>query len=492
MNVLLIFPQYTHSNEFDSRAPSMSLLYLAAYLEKQGHAVSIFDASLGPVERTGKVYRYGYSDEEVARYLEDKDFDFVGVSCSFTARWRFVANIARQIKTIKPVTPVAIGGLFPTTDWEYCLKESKAIDVVLIGEAERSFADVIKKYGEGCSVADACQDVDGVAWRHEEKIACNPKTVFNDKLDDLPFPAWHLVDLKEYFKCQKSIFELPTPCLPILSSRSCPNRCRFCNMYITHGRRWRKRSAANVLAEFEYLVNKFDIHNFYFVDDNFSISLKRAKEICRGIIDRKLDIKYNFHNGLSIKAVDRELFQLMKESGCTSVCLAIESGSEYIRNEVYGKGLSTEKIINAFQWCHELDLPAIGYFMVGAPGETRRDFLESKKLLARLPMRLMTVNTFTPYPGTELYDECKEKGWLIEPEVNDENRVEMFTSMLRTPDFMPEDVSRWKKELYLSFIWYHWPILLKELFRKGGVVNRDMMGKFFGVLKMKDLKGRNE
>ena len=102
--------------------------------------------------------------------------------------------------------------------------------------------------------------------------------------------------------------------------------------------RWRKRSAKNVLAEFDLLVKTFGIRNFYFVDDNFSIDLARAKEICQGIIDKKMNIKYNFHNGLSIKAADRELFRLMKKSGCTSVCLAIESGSERIRNEVYGQG----------------------------------------------------------------------------------------------------------------------------------------------------------
>ncbi len=175
----------------------------------------------------------------------------------------------------------------------------------------------------------------------------------------------------------------------------------------------------------------------------------------------------------------------MKQSGCTSVCLAIESGSERIRNEVYGKKLSREKIFEVFRWFHKEGIPTIGYFLVGAPGEKRADFEETKKLLAELPMSLATVGIFTPYPGTELYDECKKNGWLREPAAEDENRVEVFSPMLDTPDFKPQDVAKWQRELYISFIRHHWPALLKEAFRPGGVVNLDMFGKFVGLMKFK-------
>ena len=314
MKVLLIYPQYPHSSEFDSRAPSMSLVYLASTLERYAHTVTIYDASSGPITKIDKVFRYGFSEEDVYDFLKSQSFDIVGITCSFTARWRFVAKIVNQVKEIYPNVPVVVGGLFPTTSWEYCLNNSKAIDIIMLGEAELGFAEIVNSISKGDSIVDACKNVDGVVYRNADKILCNPKNKYNDKLDDLPFPAWHLVDLKKQFLLQKNIYELPTPCLPILSSRSCPNRCKFCNMYITHGSVWRARSAESVLNELEYLIKKFNIHNYYFVDDNFSINRERAKNICKGIIARKLNIKYNFHNGLSIKTIDEELVQLMKVS----------------------------------------------------------------------------------------------------------------------------------------------------------------------------------
>lgn len=461
----------------------MSLVYLASTLEHNGHKVVIYDASLGPIVQTGKVCRYGVPDAEVEDYLSNNTFDLVGITCSFTSRWKFAAKIARQVKKTNPRAIVTVGGLFPTSEWEYCLNNCNAIDFIMLGESELSLAKVVTNIANKASINDACKDVEGVAFRQEGKPVCNPRINYDDKLDDLPFPAWHLMDLNRYFSLQKHIFELATPCLPILSSRSCPNRCRFCNMYITHGSRWRSRSTKSVIAEIEYLMNRFGVYNFYFIDDNFSLNLERAKDICCQIIEKKFKIKYNFHNGLSIKTIDYELVQLMKRSGCTSVCLAVESGSERIRNEVYGKRLDTKKIFEVFSWFQKVKIPTVGYFLVGAPGEKRHDFEKSKELLAKLPMTLVTVGIFTPYPGTELYDECKEKGWLLEPPLESEERVEMFSAMLKTPDFGPQDIAGWQKELYLSFIKHHWLTLIKESLRPGGLVNRDMFGKFFGFMK---------
>lgn len=485
MNILLIYPQYSHSSEFDIRSPSMSLVYLASVLERDGHQVEIFDASLGPVIKSGKIYRYGVSEEEMRDFLRSRKFDIVGITCSFAARWKFTSKIAEQVKEIKPRAFVVMGGLFPTYSWKYCLENCNAIDFIMLGEAELSFARIVNNIAKGGNINNACKNVDGVAWRAGEKFYCNQKKEYNNKLDDLPFPAWHLTDLKKYFSLQKNIFELVAPCLPILSSRSCPNRCRFCNMYLTHGRVWRPRSADNVLDEIEYLIKRFGVRNFYFIDDNFSLDAKRAKDICLGIIERKLNIKYNFHNGLSIKTIDGELVQLMKKSGCTSVCLAVESGSERIRNGVYRKNISAEKIKEVFNLFHKFKIPTVGYFMLGAPGETRADFEETKKISAKLPMSLMTAVFFTPYPETELYDECKEKGWLLGDNPDKEDRVEMFTPMLKTPDFGPNDLIAWQKELYYSFIWHHWPALIKEALRPGGIVNFDTIGKFIGFTKFR-------
>jgi radical SAM superfamily enzyme YgiQ (UPF0313 family) len=491
MKILLIYPQYTHNNSHDFRAPSMSLMYIAAELEKRNHKVSIYDASLGPITKKNNIFYYGVTDEEVLKFLSKNEFDLVGITCSFTARWKFVKKIAEQVKQISQSTPVIVGGLFPTYQWKFCLENCDAVDCVMLGESELNFAQIVDNLSINRSIDDACKNVEGTAWKFNNEFFCNQKEKYNDKLDELTFPAWHLLDLKRYFSYQKNIYDLASPYFPILTSRSCSNRCRFCNMHITHGYRWRARTAKNILDEIEFLLKKYQVCHFYVVDDNFSFDAKRAKQICREIIKRNLKIKYNFYNGLSIKSLDFELIQLMKDSGCTSACLAIESGSEYVRNEIYGKKLNTTKIFEVFNWFKKVKIRTIGFFMVGAPGEKRSDFEETKKLVAKLPMNFATVGIFTPYPETELYDECKKNGWLLDDSIRSDNEVEMLSPVLRTPDFSPEEVNKWQREFYFNFIRYHWFELIKEFLRKDGLVNFKAIFKTLENINFTFLKREN-
>ncbi|MDI6759630.1 MAG: radical SAM protein [Candidatus Brocadiaceae bacterium] len=478
MNILLVYPQYVHHSSYDARSPSLSLLYLASRLEKDNHQVKIFDASLGSIKRTGEGFLYGMGNEEVAKELQNESFDLVGITCSFASRWPFVASLAKMFKELHPGIPVVTGGLFPTYDWTFCLEQSRDIDIIILGEGEETLASITQGLEKGCSINEACSPVDGVAWRDGNNIKKNDKTRFLRDLDSLPFPAWHLLDLKHCFANQKNLYELRPPFLTVLSSRGCPYACTFCNMYITHSRKWRFRSPKNFVDELEFLKRKYAVNHFFIADDNFSVDLDRAKDICREILNRRLDICYNASNGLSIKTLDKELLSLMKASGCGSVAMAIESGSERIRNEVYKKHLPTEKIYQAVTWCEEVGLPSIGFFMVGAPGENRQSIEETKKIIEDLPLTLCTCGVFTPYPGTALFDECLKKGYLEVNNPEDIRRLEFSTCILKTPDFSAEDVVAWQKEIYLHFLKTKWPKLLLQLIKPNGIVNLSQVGFF--------------
>ena len=486
MRVLLVYPQYIYHDTFDSRSPSLSLLYLAARLEQDGHEARIFDASQGPLTPVANGFRYGMSDAALLQALQDEQYDLIGITGSFASRWPFVAKLASLFKSIWPATPIIIGGLFPTYAWEYCLQHSRDLDAVVLGEGEETLAEIVRNLEQGRLFPNACESVEGVAWRANGQLKKNDKRGYIENLDCLPYPAWHLLDLERFFKAQGNFYELRPPFFTVLSSRSCPEACSFCNMYITHGRKWRARAPENFVDELEYLRNTFKVSRFFIADDNFSFNLERAKNICREILRRKLHIRYNTGNGLHIKRVDRELFELMKASGCGSIALAIESGSERIRNEVYRKRLPTEKIFQAVQWCHEVGLPVIGFFMVGAPGENRESVAETKKLIAELPLTLCTCSIYTPYPRTTLYDVCIERGYLQELAPENEMRVEFVTGMLTTPDFSPEDVKAWQREIYVHFIKHHWRRLGKELLRPHGIIhlsNFSMLKRLFAFKK---------
>ena len=487
MKILLVYPQYIYHDTFDARSPSLSLLYLASILEKDGHQVKIFNTSEGPITQVKNGYLYGISNEEISRALQGKDYDLVGITCSFASRWRFVSEQAALFKKLWPGTPIVVGGLFPTYEWEYCFRKSKDIDAIVLGEGEGTLAGVAAKLEDGCSIANACGSVDGIVWRDGEKINKKDKSGYNEDLNSLPFPAWHLLDLKSFFNTQRNLYELRPPYFTVLSSRSCPEACSFCNMFITHGRKWRTRSPENFVDELEFLMVEFNVNSFFIADDNFSFDLERAKNICREIIKRNLKIHYNTGNGLNIKRIDNELIKLMKASGCGSIALAIESGSERIRNDVYKKKLSTEKIYQVLNWCYEVGIPSIGFFMVGAPGENRESVEDTKKLIQDLPLTLCTCSIYTPYPKTRLYDMCVELGYLKEIDPENETRVEFVTSMLSTPDFLPEDVKAWQKEIYFHFMKHKWPQLLKELFKPNGIVNFSNFSILKRLLNIKKL-----
>lgn len=487
MKILLIYPQFVYHDTFDSRTPSLSLLYLASRLEKDGHQIKIFDASNGPITEVENGFRYGISNDEITKVFHYESYDLIGITCSFASRWPFVLELARVFKKFWPDVPIVTGGLFPTYEWEYCFKNSEDIDIIVLGEGEETLARIAQNLEGGNTVSESCKLVDGVAWRNGKDINKRDKTGYIGDVDSLPIPAWHLLGLDQFFASQRKFYELRPPFFTVLSSRSCPEACSFCNMYITHGRKWRPRSPENFVNELEFLKNKYNVNRFFIVDDNFSFNLERAKNICREILKRNLKICYNTGNGLNVKKIDKELLELMKASGCGSIALAIESGSERIRNEVYKKRLPTDKIFQAVKWSNEVNLPTIGFFMVGAPGENRESVEETKKLIRDLKLTLCTCSIFTPYPKTALYDECVKKGYLREVAPENGKRVEFITSMLSTPEFSPEDVKIWQREIYLHFIRYKWPQLLRQLLSPVGIINFsnfNFLKRLFNIKKL--------
>jgi radical SAM superfamily enzyme YgiQ (UPF0313 family) len=199
----------------------------------------------------------------------------------------------------------------------------------------------------------------------------------------------------------------------LLTSRSCPNQCTYCNMFLAHGRKWRPRSPENVLAEIEHLVGVYGVRQFSIIDDNFTLGRSRAKAILRQIIDRRLGIRFITPNGLSAKSLDDELIQLLKEAGALEIAIAVESGSEFIRNQCYNKRLDNEQIFGVVQSCKRHRLPVRAFYMVGAPEESDETIAETIALMRKLRIPSY-VNITTPYKGTRLFEVFREKGLITE------------------------------------------------------------------------------
>ncbi len=315
--------------------------------------------------------------------------------------------------------PIVLGGIHPTIFPREILRDFPDIDYIILGEGEYSLLDLIAAHFND---VESLKNADGLAYRAGGEIIVNPKTKYIEKLDDLPRPAYEILDLKKYYfdtsnwyNPKKLPINIP---LPIVSSRSCPNQCNFCSMYLIHGKRFRERSAENVVDEIEYLYNKYNHRYFSFMDDNLTFSRERTVKIAEEIIRRGLNIQFDTPNGVSIRNFDKELLDLLVKAGLTRMCIAPESGSDFIRNNVIKKGLMSEKIYDFVRLAKDYpNLYIKAFFVIGFPEETAETLEDTYQIIKKImpPIRQVAIFNAVPFPGTKLFDYCQANNLLLVP-----------------------------------------------------------------------------
>ena len=413
--ILLINP---HTPEFvknkDKSIP-IGLLYLASVLEKYKHQVQLIDVNNDLLDLSHKKEKADpaeYLSQEFIKRINLFKPGFVGIGCLFSGRFKNALLISRIIKKYYPNTPIVLGGIHPSIFPKEILNDYSYIDYILIGEGEYSFLDLVENKD--------IEKIDGIAFRKNGKIVVNEKKFFIENLDELPFPAYNLLNLKNYYfdttkwhNPKKLAINVP---LPIISSRACPYRCTFCSMYIIHGRKFRPRSAENVVDEIEYLYNNYDQRYFSFMDDNLTLDKKRILKICEEIIKRKLNIQFDTPNGVRINTLDKQVMDALVKAGLIRICVAPESGSDFIRNQVIHKGLSTKEIYDFFAFVNDYkNLYVKAFFIIGFPEETKETLNETYEMIKRLPVHQISIFNVIPFPGTALFEQCKKENLINIP-----------------------------------------------------------------------------
>ena len=440
---------YILTEPFFQHMPPLSILYLASYAEKCGFEPSIYALNKSVKERG--LYYFGFDIPSLIDSLKRFAPDMIAITCPYSSRWRFVRRFVSLIKSYFPNTPIALGGIHPTTFPEYCLSDSDA-DYVVIGEGELTMIEL----AEHILSNRPPYNLDGIAFFDAGRFILNPKTRFIDDLDSLPPPAYHHLDIERYKKiCRNdTISQLRGMYFSLLTSRSCPFQCTYCNMHIAHGKKWRARSPENVMAEISYLVNKYKVNQFAIVDDNFTLSKRRTIDILKLILNSGIPaIKFITPNGLSAKTLDEEVIFYLKQAGALEIAIAIESGSEYIRNVVYNKRLPTEKVLEVVAACKKYRLPCKAFFMVGAPEESEDTINQTIELIRRIKIPAY-FNITTPYKGTRLYDYYLEKGIVNEDDLKQGRAMDLRLPVEKSKDYAK--IIRWRRKLQVFNIIYAW------------------------------------
>jgi len=387
MKVALLFPR----RHYPTGDPPLGLLYLAARLrQRTGIAPKILDTTF---RRDAFAF--------LRRELSAEEYDLVGISAMVTMA-RDANTAAALAKQIRPETKVILGGPHPTMMAERALHDS-AVDAVCLGEGEDALAEVVLRGGFA--------EVPGIWYREGDELRRNPARPWLKDLDQLPFPAFDLLNLEPYLQ---GWFQMDTvrPGLrgtSVLATRGCPFQCTYCQPTLERlfGRGLRQHSPARVVSELQELQGRYRLNAFLFADDTFIADRAWVKSFCLELQGRGLNLIW----GCNVRAdlADRELLAEMRDAGLRKIYVGIEAHSDRIRQEVFRKKISREQVEQVTRDARSLKLSVQGYFMLGAPGETPAEVRETVGWARRLPIDDATFNITTPLPGTYLFDKFQAR-----------------------------------------------------------------------------------
>lgn len=396
-------------------APPLGLAYIAAALEKHGHAVSVIDALAEAPEQTardGDLVRLGLSPEQIVERI-DGATRVVGLTNMWSFSWPVVRELIHCIKARRPEVTLVCGGEHFSGMAERSM-QTAPIDYIVTGEGEDTAVELFGMLERRLALGESfdARRIAGLVWRDGDAIVVNPRRDRIKNVDEIPWPAWHLFDLDTYNAHGMKTGIDYGYMVPMLATRGCPYQCTYCSSPQMWTTRWITRSPAKVADELEHWVEEYGANNFPLQDLTAIIRRDWILEFCDEIIRRRLDIRWQLPSGTRCEAIDEEVCARLYESGCRTLCFAPESASEDTRQRVK-KRMKSESLFRAIDAAAKYGINMTCFIMFGIPGDrdehVRQNIAFARKL-ALHGVEDVSCCFFFPLPGTPLYDEVVEKG----------------------------------------------------------------------------------
>lgn len=347
-------------------------------------------------------------------------------------------------------------GRDPTVRFNYYLELGDLFNIILPGEAEKEVSSVLNALNH----SERCEDL---REKYRRKFLQEGPILVNDP-DALPFPKYNEYEMKHYrfvypIKIRKKI-----QWGYILSNRGCPYPCSFCSSAIrkTFGTKVRLRKASCIVDEIEYLINNYKVNVLCFEDDNFTIVRSHVEDVCNEIIKRKINIKWVVH--ARVDEMDYALLKLMKKAGCDLLRFGVESGSPRIiqRFKKTRRGDWMKQCQLTFSHARKLKIGTLALFILGCPTETDEDIKKTFDLLVQLKPDFIQAHFFTPYPGSEAYEELKSKL----DNINLENMYHYANLPLVYGEVSLEKLKEWRSLFYRKIL-FSPQFLINHLYQYG-------------------------
>lgn len=370
----------------DTYTPPLGILHIASYIRKYRHVLRIFDLQLPH-------YKMETAIDQILSYRADA----VGLT-AMTSNCLNALKIAKYIKKADPSLPIILGGSHISAVPVETMERFAEIDYGVIGEGEVSFLELLENIRDGRSV----ENVKGVVWRRGDgRVVVNSPRAPIENLDDLPFPAWDLLNgFPENYP--SSLLEAKRlPSTSIMTSRGCPFQCTFCDHRV-FGSRVRHFSTEYTLAMMRHLRSEYGIKDLMILDDNFLIDKNKLFEICDRMISENMDFTW-YCMGHEKSMTDDRLSKI-KKAGCWFIEIGIESGNDGMLQRIK-KGTTKAGVREAVKRAKKAGLKVKGNFIFGFPGETAETLAETTKFALDLEIDFFQQNFLTIWPGCEMSDE---------------------------------------------------------------------------------------
>lgn len=413
MKVLLISPliqKCQWENDIASKWPPLGIAYIAAVLEKYGHRVKILERRLlaGIKPRTKEHLRE--IDDLTIKEIKEFKPNIVGIAAA-TPLIMDAYQTAKLVKGISDSITVIVGGAHPTAEPISCLEECSEIDIVCRGEGELTMLDLVK----GLSL----NKINGINFRENNKIISTPDRQVWENLDEMPFPAYHLLDKNFYFQPTSVLIRgFYLKGMTIIAARGCPFNCAFCQSSqlarSNKGRFLRFHSPEYVIKMIKYLVDNYKIEGILFAEDIFSLDRENMAKICNLLIKQGLHKKIKYAVNLRVDTIDEELLKLLKKSGCVRAIYGFESGSDRVL-KIMNKMTTLEQNLRAVKLTKKVGITCEASILIGAPGEKEEDLKKTLKFLKKSRPDRVIRSKFFPISGTTFYNQLLEKGIIKKP-----------------------------------------------------------------------------
>ncbi len=390
MNILLIYPNVTHQE-----ALSPGIGYISGWLKKKkrNYNIKLFD------------FTWGATKQDCYKFIFEFKPDVIGFSIS-TFDFQFTKELIKEIIKICEAL-IVLGGVHPIVAPEQSIKYA---DVICVGEGEQAFEELLDKLESNNDYSH----IQNLWVKIENRIIKNDIRDLTQDLDIFELDR-DIFDVNKYVIGRNYL-------LDVYAGRGCPYNCTYCVNYYKRnvckgkGKFVRMRTPENIVSEIKKLKKKYGIKNVAFQDDTFTHNKKWLLEFC-DLYAREVGLP--FVCNARVETITDETAKALKKANCNGLLLGVESGSEKIRRTVLDRQISNEQIIKAFRLTQKYGIKTLSFNMIGIPYETKKDINKTIQLNRILRPTDIQATIFQPFPGTQLYELSKEKGWLTKKKIED-------------------------------------------------------------------------